>query len=367
VVKKFAKISIGVLAVLALAGFGIFQLPDFGGRFAGERLERMHRSPEFIDGRFQNTPPQKADGAFWETVRLYRQGQIREPQFEIPVIALAPSTLSAPAASGLRAIWFGHSSVLVEIEGVRLMTDPVLSDVVSPIPIGPKRMHPPPLELADLSGIDAVLISHDHYDHLDMKTIQHLASQGTQFYVGLGVGAHLERWQVAPAQIHEMDWWQSLELKNVHIHCTPARHYSGRKRQDNSTLWASWVVKGAQHSFYFSGDTGYGEHFRAIHSRYGDTDLNLIKIGAYGTPPGWLDIHMDPESAVRANQDLGGGILLPVHWATFNLSYHAWDEPILRTVRAAAAGAVQLVTPRIGEVVEVGQPFSNVEWYQPVR
>jgi L-ascorbate metabolism protein UlaG (beta-lactamase superfamily) len=243
----------------------------------------------------------------------------------------------------------------------------VLSDVVSPLPIGPKRMHPPPIELDDLSGIDAVLISHDHYDHLDMKTIQHLAARGTQFYVGLGVGAHLERWQVAPAQIHEMDWWESVQLQNVQINCTPARHYSGRKRQDNSTLWTSWLVKGAQRSFYFSGDTGYADHFRAIHARYGDTDLNLIKIGAYGTPPSWLGIHMDPESSIRANQDLGGGVLLPVHWATFNLSYHAWDEPILRTVRAAADQHVQLVTPRVGEVVEIGQPFNNVEWYQPAR
>ena len=365
--RKLARILLVIVAFLAVAGYGVFQLPSFGGRFTGQRLERMRHSPEFIDGRFQNTPPQQTDGSFRETLRLYRPGQIREPQFEIPVIALSPATLRAPASQGLRAIWFGHSSVLVEIDGVRLMTDPVLSDVVSPVPFGPKRMHPPPIALADLSGIDAVLISHDHYDHLDMKTIQHLAAQGTQFYVGLGVGAHLERWKVAPAQIHEMDWWESLELGNVQINCTPARHYSGRKSQDNSTLWASWVVKGAQHSFYFSGDTGYADHFRAIRARFGDPDLNLIKIGAYGTPPSWLDIHMDPESAVRADQDLGGGILLPVHWATFNLSYHAWDEPILRTLRAAAAEHVQVVTPRVGEVVEVGRPFSNVEWYKAAR
>jgi L-ascorbate metabolism protein UlaG (beta-lactamase superfamily) len=366
-VKKFARILLGLIAFLVLAGYGIFQLPAFGGRFDGQRLERMRRSPEFIDGRFQNTPPQKTDGAFWETIKLYRQGQVREPQFEIPVIPLSPAALRAPPAPGLRAIWFGHSSVLVEIEGVRLMTDPVLSDVVSPVPIGPKRMHPPPIPLADLSGIDAVLISHDHYDHLDMKTIQHLASQGTQFYVGLGIGAHLERWKVAPAQIHEMDWWESLQLKNVQINCTPARHYSGRKRQDNSTLWSSWLVQGAQRSFYFSGDTGYADHFRTIHARYGDTDLNLIKIGAYGTPPGWLDIHMDPESSIHANQDLGGGVLLPVHWATFNLAYHAWDEPILRAARAAAEQHVKLITPRVGEVVEIGQPFENIEWYKAAR
>src|SRR5678815_4649805 len=136
--KKLAKILLGIVALLVLAGYGTFQLPAFGGRFAGERLERMRRSPEFIDGRFQNTPPQKTDGAFWETIRLYRQGQIREPQFAIPVIPLSPAALRVPASPGLRAIWFGHASVLVEIEGVRLMTDPVLSDVVSPVPIGPK-------------------------------------------------------------------------------------------------------------------------------------------------------------------------------------------------------------------------------------
>jgi L-ascorbate metabolism protein UlaG (beta-lactamase superfamily) len=366
-VKKLAKILIGIVAFLAIATYAVFQLPAFGGRFEGQRLERMERSPEFIDGRFQNTPPQKTDGSLWETLKLYREGQIREPQFAIPVIAVSADSLRAPASSGLRAIWFGHASVLVEIEGVRLMTDPVLSNVVSPVPIGPERMHPPPLELAELTGIDAVLISHDHYDHLDMATIQHLASQGTHFYVGLGIGAHLERWKVASAQIHEMDWWETLEIKNVKINCTPARHYSGRKSQDNSTLWTSWLVKGSKHSFYFSGDTGYAEHFREIHSRLGDTELNLIKIGAYGTPPSWLDIHMDPESAVKANQDLGGGILLPVHWATFNLSYHAWDEPILRTLRAAADANAKVVTPRIGEAVVVGESFTNIEWYKPAR
>jgi L-ascorbate metabolism protein UlaG (beta-lactamase superfamily) len=362
--KKVAKILAGLLAVLVLAGYGILQLPAFGGRFEGKRLDRMQHSPEWIAGRFQNTPPQRTGGTLWESLRLYRQGQVREPQFKIPVVALAPEKLRAPAPPGLRAIWVGHSSVLIEIDGVRIMTDPVLSEIVSPVPFGPRRMHPPPIALADLAGIDAVLISHDHYDHLDMKTIQHVAAQGTQFYVGLGVGAHLERWDVAPAQIHEMDWWESIGLRNIQIHCTPARHYSGRKGQDNSTLWASWLVESAQHSFYYSGDTGYSDHFRSINTRFGSTDLNLIKIGAYGTPPGWLDIHMDPESAVQANQDLGGGVLLPVHWATFNLSYHAWDEPIIRTLRAAAEQNAQVVTPRVGEVVEVGQPFTNVEWYK---
>ncbi|MES2854557.1 MAG: MBL fold metallo-hydrolase, partial [Bdellovibrionota bacterium] len=145
-------------------------------------------------------------------------------------------------------------------------------------------------------------MSHDHYDHLDMNTIRHLSLQGTHFYVGLGIGAHLERWQVPAFQIHEMDWWETLDLKGVKIHCTPARHYSGRKKMDNSTLWSSWFVKGANRSFYFSGDTGYTPHFKEIGKRLGPVDLTLMKVGAYGET--WLDIHMDPESAVQAHLDI---------------------------------------------------------------
>jgi L-ascorbate metabolism protein UlaG (beta-lactamase superfamily) len=362
--KKILKIVGTLFAVFAVAVFLVLQLPVFGGRYSGGRLERMQHSPELIDGRFQNVPPQNTDASWNKTRKLYGQGQIRKPAFEIPVIKLDPQALDAPASKGLKAIWFGHSSVLLEIEGVRIMTDPVLSENVSPVPFlyGVKRMHPPPIALRNLSHIDAVLISHDHYDHLDMGTVKHLAAQGTQFYVGLGVGAHLERWGVPVAQIHEMDWWESIFLKGLSIHCTPARHYSGRKGMNNPTLWASWVIKGAEHSVYYSGDTGYANHFREIRKRFGDMDLTLMKVGAYGET--WLDIHMDPESAVRAQKDLGGKVLLPVHWATFDLSYHAWDEPILRTLAAAKAQGVKVITSRIGEVYDYDQPFENLEWYK---
>ncbi len=163
------------------------------------------------------------------------------------------------------------------------------------------------------------------------------------------------------AQIHEMDWWDKAEIKGVAIHCTPARHYSGRKSMDNSTLWASWMVKGPSHSAYFSGDTGYAGHFKAIRERLGAPQLALIKVGAYGDT--WLDIHMNPEAAVQAHRDLGATTLLPVHWATFNLAYHEWAEPIVRSVAAAGAQGVQLVTPRVGEKFDFGAPFANSAWY----
>lgn len=363
--RKFLLILVAIAAVLAIATCAVFQLPQFGGSFEGARLARMQRSPQFIDGRFENRPPAKTTDSLIGTIRLYSQGQVRTPQFEVPVVAIDPASLRASVEPGLRAMWLGHSSVLVELGGIRVMTDPVLSDVVSPIPIGPKRLHRAPIALDELSGIDAVVISHDHYDHLDMATVQHLASQGTHFYTGLGVGAHLERWRVPAAQIHELDWWESAEVKGVRIVATPARHYSGRKRMDNSTLWASWAILAGDDSVYYSGDTGYAPHFREIRRRLGPMDLTLMKVGAYGET--WLDIHMAPEAAVQAHLDLGGTTMLPVHWATFNLSYHAWDEPILRTLAAARKANAHVVTPRIGEVVTVGKPFANVAWYRPTR
>ncbi len=357
--KLALKILAAICVVLAIAAYVVFQLPPFGGKFEGARLERMRSSTQFIGGRFENTPRQDTDSSLLKTYRLYSQGQVREPRFEIPVI---PVSLQAPASRELRAIWFGHASVLVELDGVRIMTDPVFSVVVSPIPpIGPERLHRPPIALRAVAGIDAVVISHDHYDHLDMKTVQHLAPQGTHFYVPLGIGAHLERWGVPPAQIHDMDWWQSAELKGVTIHCTPARHYSGRKRMNNPTLWASWTIRGSQRSVYFSGDTGYAGHFKEIRRRLGAIDLALMKVGAYGET--WLDIHMAPEPAVQAHVDLDAKTMLPVHWATFDLSYHAWDEPIVRTLAAAKAKGVHVITPRIGEVFTFGQPFRNMPWY----
>lgn len=363
--KRLKKISVAIALlalVLTLATWWVFQLPSFGGTADGARLERMRRSPQFHNGRFENTPPYISNMSLTRELHDYMGGQVREPQFEVPVLKMSADDLAKPIAPGLRAWWLGHASVLVELDGVRILTDPVLSQRASPFQfVGPARLHPTPLPLEQWKAIDAVVISHDHFDHLDMDTIRHLAQGGTHFYVGLGIGAHLERWQVPLAQIHEMDWWEQANIKGVVIHCTPARHYSGRTSMNNSTLWASWMVQGPTHSVYFSGDTGYADHFKAIRARLGAPELALIKVGAYGDT--WMDIHMNPESAVQAYQDLGAHTMLPVHWATFNLAYHAWAEPAVRTLAAAKTRGAHVVTPRVGEQFEWGLPFANQAWF----
>ncbi len=363
--KRLQTIVLWLVAtsvLLALAAWLTFKLPSFGGSFDGDRWERMRQSKQFINGRFENTPPYVSNLSTMGELTAFLGEQVREPTFEVPIVRMSGDALNQPAAPGMRAWWLGHASVLLEVDGVRILTDPVLSQRTSPFQfVGPQRLHAAPLALGQLKNIDLVVISHDHFDHLDMATIQQLSSGGTHFYVGLGIGSHLQRWDVPLGQIHEMDWWEQLNIKGVAIHCTPARHYSGRKSMDNSTLWASWMIKGPSHSAYFSGDTGYAPHFKTIRERLGAPELALIKIGAYGDT--WLDIHMNPEAAVQAHQDLGATTMLPVHWATFNLAYHDWAEPILRTVAASKAQGVQMVAPRVGEKFEFGRPFENTAWW----
>jgi L-ascorbate metabolism protein UlaG (beta-lactamase superfamily) len=296
-------------------------------------------------------------------------GESREPTSPPPVLRIAPESLKDPRPTpGLRAFWIGHASVFIEIDGQRLLVDPIFSEYASPFDFGPRRFHPAPIALADLPPIDAVLITHDHYDHLDMRSIQQLARRGTRFFVPLGIGAHLQAWGVAAAQVHELEWWKEEALKGLRIVSTPSRHYSGRGLTDrNATLWTSWSVIGARHRFYVSGDTGYSDHFRTIADRFGPFDLSFIKIGAYGPGAPWLDIHMSPEDAVRAHRELRARRLFPVHWGTFNLAFHAWDEPIRRTLAAARTSQVEVLTPRVGEIIDADLAFASNPWWEKVR
>jgi L-ascorbate metabolism protein UlaG (beta-lactamase superfamily) len=360
-----------LVAVLLAAGWAALSQPQFGAPMAGARLARALANPQYRDGRFVNLEPEapSTTSLLDYTMRQLSGEEVREPPAPVPVLAVDKAALATtPPTSRLRAFWIGHASTYVEIDGLRILLDPVFAERVSPLPVGPRRFHAPPIALADLPRIDAVLISHDHYDHLDMDTVRHLAQRGSRFFVPLGIGAHLELWGVLPAQIEELEWWQERSLGKVRIVCTPTRHYSGRGLGDRSTtLWSSWSVIGPQHRFFYSGDTGYAKLFHDIGARLGPFDMAFIKIGAYGPGAAWTDIHMPPEQAVQVHRDVRAKRMFPVHWATFNLAYHDWDEPIRRTVAEATRVDVDLVTPRLGEVVDADSPFQSTRWWEAVR
>jgi L-ascorbate metabolism protein UlaG (beta-lactamase superfamily) len=344
----------GGAAIIAAVGSTSW-LGSFGARPAGARLERMRKSPHFVDGKFVNAVPtnKMAPGAFSAMLRHQLFGsEERVPKRPIPVSVRDAADYAKPPGSGLRVTWIGHASTLIEIDGKRVVTDPIWSERCSPSTwLGPKRFHPPPIPLQALPIIDIAMISHDHYDHLDMSTVQALGARGTRFLVPLGVGAHLEKWGIAVGQIIELDWNEAVNVDGLKIIATPARHYSGRNPLHNdNTLWASWVVKGPVHRVFFSGDSGYFDGFKEIGAQHGPFDLALVKIGACDVT--WPDIHMTPEEAVQATIDVRGKLLLPVHWGTFNLAFHAWNDPAERVLAAAHAAGTALIVPRPGELIE---------------
>ncbi len=341
-------------------------LASLGGTLEGERLERARTSPQFGGGRFRNPVPTGiTTGSVPDMMRRQLFGnEQRSPRRPVQVVARSASDYATPPASGMRVTWIGWSTVLVEIDGRRVLTDPIWSERCSPSPlVGPRRFHPPPIALEQLPQIDVVVVSHDHYDHLDMPTIRALARRGTRFAIPLGMGAHLERWGVPASQFTELDWNQSAEIAGLRITATPARHFSGRNplRKDG-ILWASWVVRGPRHRIYFSGDTGFSDAFRAIGAAHGPFDLTLIKIGAYDRA--WPDIHVNPEQAVQAHLDLRGRRMLAVHWGTFNLGIHGWSEPPERLLAAARAAGAEVLIPRPGELIDLAAPPPTVPWWR---
>ncbi|MEW2544455.1 MBL fold metallo-hydrolase [Streptomyces sp. NPDC047002] len=334
----------------------------FGAESTGERLARIRRSPHFSDGTFKNpdgTARTRPSGSPLDLAKVYFEKDARArraPAGTVPVYPTTLADLAKPPATGLRLTWMGHSSVLAEIDGARVLFDPVWGERCSPFSFaGPKRLHPVPVPLASLGPVDVVVISHDHYDHLDMPTIKALATTDTVFAVPLGVGAHLERWGVAPSRLRELDWHEATEVAGVRLTATPARHFCGRGiRNKQHTLWASWAVAGPEHRVYHSGDTGYFTGFCDIGAAHGPFDATMIQIGAYSEY--WPDIHMTPAEGMRAHLDLQGGtpsgVMMPIHWGTFNLAPHPWAEPGEGTVEAAADAGAAVALPRPGEPFE---------------
>ncbi|MDY7225711.1 MBL fold metallo-hydrolase [Hyalangium rubrum] len=341
----------------------------FGSKARGTRLERIQSSPRYVNGTFQNTPvpgPGEEGAAMLPMLAEYLfGGDRRVPSAPLPMVNPLDGW-RRPPDTGLRATWLGHSTVLLEIDGTRVLTDPVWGQRVSPLSFaGPKRFHPAPVEIEQLPALDAILVSHDHYDHLDYPSIQRLLSTGAPFVTSLGVGAHLEAWGVPTERIFELDWWESVQLGDLSITAAPSRHFSGRGLVSrNRTLWSSLVVRGPRHSVFFSGDTGLTPEYAEIRERLGAFDLVMLEVGAWH--PGFSHIHLGAENALRAHALLGGGALLPVHWGTFNLAIHSWDEPAETLVKAASAGA-PLVMPRLGQPIEPARVESVDAWWREVE
>ena len=353
-------------------------MKTFGSRCEGERLARLQASPLWAGHGLRNIHPvlpglRDASAQRPSLSDFLCGGERRVPEGPLP--SLDPRDVwSGRSDSGLRATWLGHSTVLVEIDGWRVLTDPVWGPRASPSRLaGPKRFQPVPIALRHVGPLDAVLISHDHYDHLDYPTIRELARLDVPFVTSLGVGAHLEGWGVPPARIIELDWWQSHTLtrsgptagKNseLRLSAAPSQHFSGRGLKDrNQTLWSSLVVQTERHSVFFSGDTGLTTQYELIRQRLGPFDLVMLEVGAFH--PSWGDIHLGPENALKALALLGGGTFMPVHWGTFSLAMHAWDQPAEVLLALAPAQSAPLLMPRLGEPVEPAQLGAVSPWWR---
>lgn len=361
-----------ILAAVVVGGVVIStdNLSQFGSNPAGTRLERIHRSPNFDGNIFVNSVDTNLTFEFSHITDMLGRSIFgktsRVPKAEIPVRRLDKSAFDDTPENGLRITSMGHSTLLIEIDGKRILTDPIWSERCSPSTLfGPVRFHSPPIPLDELPQIDIVLISHDHYDHLDKETVISLSKTGTLFVVPLGVGSHLENWKIDPSQIVELDWWESFKAsdKGINFTATPARHFSGRGLTNRySTLWASWVIISPNHRVYFSGDTGPFPGFSEIGEKFGPFDVTLIKIAAYDRA--WPEVHINPEQAVDAHIALKGKLLIPIHWGTFNLAYHDWFEPANRVVEAAEKNAIRLAIPRFGEMVDPSDPPPLEKWWE---
>ena len=322
-------------------------------------------SPQHRDGKFRNAAARnrpslgKSLGLIWKV--LFDKPALTTPAHAIPVQTLSRAqVLAAPDRTVFR---LGHSTLLLKLDGAFWLTDPVFSERASPFQwAGPRRFHAPPISIAELPPIKGVILSHDHYDHLDRAAIGELAAKVEHFITPLGVGDTLITWGVDAAKVRQLDWWQTTYIDGLQLVATPAQHFSGRGLADgNRTLWASWVILTADLRLFFSGDSGYFDGFKRIGEQYGPFDVTLMETGAYDK--NWPDVHMQPEETMQAHLDLQGRCLLPIHNGTFDLAMHVWHEPFDRIHALAAERGVQLATPQIGQALYLTQPVALERWW----
>ena len=342
-------LGIIVVSLVILFMFRYQIIPALGGVPNEYRTKKIKKQPNYIDGKLRNDLELDESLSAVMKAVLGERAQATRPEKKL---VFSMSNLPKKAAE-LAVTWLGHSTVLVEIDGQFIIIDPMWSTHASPISgAGPERYVEPLLDLEDLPKLEAVVISHDHYDHLDMKSVQFLAQKGILFVVPFGIGAHLIAWGVEEEQIQELGWWEEVIVgTDLRIVCTPARHFSGREVADRfRTLWSGWVFIGEKSRVFFSGDSGMGPHFSEIGKRLGPFDLSMFEVGSYD--PAWPDVHLGPEQALEAHRASNGNYMLPVHWSTFVMGNHGWTEPGERLL-ASSTPKDQLLLPKPGQRISL--------------
>ena len=370
--KKLKMIGIVVgsliIVVILIGIIFINTSPEFGENPSKNDLIKFKKSINYKAGKFKNSTKTSMSMSFKETIvtlKDYIKGVPNsEPTNDI-LVEKVDSTNWQKNDSTNRIVWFGHSSFLLKLDGKNILIDPMLGNTPAPHPwLGGKRYSSElPIEIEKLPRIDAVLISHDHYDHLDYGSIQKLKNKTNQFLVPFGIGAHLKSWGIKETRITEFDWWDELTFEHIKFAFTPSRHFSGRGLTNRfSTLWGSWVIKGVKENLYFSGDSGFGKHFKDIGEKYGPFDFAMMECGQYNEK--WADIHMMPEQTVQASIDIKSNMTMPIHWAAFTLSIHSWKEPVERFSNKAKEENLNFIIPKIGEEIKLINSETNFkDWW----